>query len=101
MISTIFLGLLKDAMRVRVLENGPDNIRTALKLAREVELILGDTTKKPKGSTIVSLQDLNEKKAKDIVGTISLSQTNISQPLLSLPYISQPYKLIPTSTIEM
>jgi hypothetical protein len=56
MMSTIFLGGLKDEIRVRVLENGPDNIKTALKLAREVEVILGDATKKPKGVTIASLQ---------------------------------------------
>ncbi len=60
MMSTIFLGGLKDEIRVRVLESGPDNIKTALKLAREVEVILGDTTRKPKGVTISSIQDLED-----------------------------------------
>jgi hypothetical protein len=60
MMSTIFLGGLKDEIRVRVLESGPDNIKTALKLAREVEVILGDTTRKPKGVTISSMQDLED-----------------------------------------
>jgi hypothetical protein len=60
MMSTIFLGGLKDEIRVRVLESGPDNIKTALKLAREVEVILGDTTRKPKGVTLSSLQDLED-----------------------------------------
>ena len=60
MMSTIFLGGLKDEIRVRVLESGPDNIKNALKLAREVEVILGDTTRKPKGVTIASMQDLEE-----------------------------------------
>ncbi len=60
MMSTIFLGGLKDEIRVRVLESGPDNIKIALKLAREVEVILGDTTRKPKGVTISSLQDLED-----------------------------------------
>jgi hypothetical protein len=57
MMSTIFLGGLKDEIRVRVLKSGPDNIKTVLKLAREVEVILGDTTCKPKGVTISSMQD--------------------------------------------
>ena len=60
MMSTIFLGGLRDEIRVRVLENGPEDIRTALKLAREVEVILGDASKRPKGVTIASLADLNE-----------------------------------------
>jgi hypothetical protein len=60
MMGTIFLGGLKDEIRVRVLESGPDNIKTALKLAREVEVILGDTTRKPKGVTISSMQDLED-----------------------------------------
>ena len=60
MMSTIFLGGLKDEIRVRVLENGPEDIRTALKLAREVEVILGDASKRPKGVAIASLADLND-----------------------------------------
>jgi hypothetical protein len=34
--------------------------QTALKLAREVEVILGDATRKPKGVTIASLKDLDK-----------------------------------------
>ncbi len=60
MMGIIFLGGLKDNIGFRVLENGPDNIETALKLAREVEIILGDATRKPKGVTITSLQDWND-----------------------------------------
>ncbi len=74
MMSTIFLGGLKDETQVRVLENGPDNIKTTLKLAREVEGILGDTTRKPKGVTIASLQDLDDKEPgerKELIQTLN------------------------------
>ncbi len=65
MMSTIFLEGLKDDIRFRVLENGPDNIKTALKLAREVEVILGDATRNSKGVTIASLQDWNDIEAEE------------------------------------
>jgi hypothetical protein len=43
---------------VRVLENSLDNIKTALKLAREVEVKLGNPPRKPKRVTIASLLTL-------------------------------------------
>jgi hypothetical protein len=60
MMSRIFLGGLKDEIRVRVLESGTENVKTALKLAREVEVILGDAAKRPKGVTVATLQELGE-----------------------------------------
>ena len=78
MMSTIFLGGLKDEIRVRVLESGPENIKTALKLAREVEVILGDASKKPKGITIATLQELgaDEEESHMVINTLNAIKGN-------------------------
>ena len=79
MMSTIFLGGLKDEIRVRVLESGPEDIRVALKLAREVEVILGDASRRPKGVTIASLEgleELNEEENAEVIKTINAIRTN-------------------------
>ena len=79
MMSTIFLGGLKDEIRVRVLESGPEDIRTALKLAREVEVILGDASRRPKGVTIANLEcldDLDEEENAEVIKTINAIRLN-------------------------
>ena len=78
MMSTIFLGGLKDEIRVRVLESGPENIKSALKLAREVEVILGDAAKRPKGVTVAALQELgiDEEESQTVINTLNAIKTN-------------------------
>jgi hypothetical protein len=51
---------------VRVLESGPENVKTALKLDREVEVILGDAAKRPKGFTVAALQELGVDKEESL-----------------------------------
>ncbi len=58
MTSAIFLGGLKDEAGVCVRENGPGVITTAKQLAREVEVVMHNTTCSPKGITVDSLQEL-------------------------------------------
>ena len=78
MMSTIFLGGLKDEIRVRVLESGPENVKSALKLAREVEVILGDAAKKPKGVTVATLQELgvDEEESFTVIKTLNAIKSN-------------------------
>ena len=78
MMSTIFLGGLKDEIRVRVLESGPENVKTALKLAREVEVILGDAAKRPKGVTVAALQELgvDEEESLTVIKALNAIKTN-------------------------
>jgi acetylornithine/succinyldiaminopimelate/putrescine aminotransferase len=45
MMRTIFLGGLKDEIRYWARESGTENVKAALKLAREVEVIPGDAAK--------------------------------------------------------
>jgi hypothetical protein len=77
MMSTIFLGGLKDEIGGWVIENGPD-VKTALKLAREVEVIIGDATRRPKEITIATLQDLEvgEEESQTVIKTLNAIKMN-------------------------
>jgi hypothetical protein len=57
-----------------VLESGPEDIKTVLKLAHKVEVILGDTTKCPKGIKIDNLKEfggLDEEESQEIIHAIT------------------------------
>ena len=61
MMNTVFLGGLREEIRIKVLETGPTQIQESVKLAREIEVIVEDKKKKEaKGTFIASLNNENE-----------------------------------------
>jgi len=54
--NTVFLGGLKEEIRVKVLESGPTQISQSVKLARELEVIVQD--KKMKGGYVTEIEEI-------------------------------------------
>jgi hypothetical protein len=58
MMNTVFLGGLKEEIRVKVLESGSTRVQESVRLAREIEVIVQD--KRIKGTQISSIQEDEE-----------------------------------------
>jgi hypothetical protein len=54
MMNTVFIGGLREEIRVKVLETGPTRIQESVDLARQIEVIVHD--KKVKGTTVSSIE---------------------------------------------
>ena len=56
MMNTVFIGGLREEIRVKVLETGPTRIQESVDLARQIEVIVHE--KKVKGTTVSSIEGI-------------------------------------------
>lgn len=91
MMNTVFLGGLRDDLRVKVLEQGPDEISASVDLAREIEVILRDKKEKAeKGNYVNSLEEYDDSEGELEVGqdeakhidAVNVIRRRIGKPLI-------------------
>ena len=74
MMNTVFIGGLREEIRVQVLETGPTKIQESVDLARQIEVIVHE--KKVKGTTVSSIEapdgdsDSDEEDVLEIINTV-------------------------------